>query len=568
MKKLFWSALAAIASTLSASAIALPDRIGDFALLDSEGEFHQLSRMRNLEAVVLMSFDNSCASIDSAIEQLQTLQASWADQDVAFALINSSTESDIAAIRAAREKHGVNLPLLIDDGQVVSETLSLTKAGEVAILDPERLTILYRGPAMDQVTQVLNSEKAGAADSTVVVAASGCDLKFPVRDLHATTTPNYATEVAPIIAEQCATCHREGGIGPFAMDSHLMLQGWSPMIREVLLTKRMPPMQVDPYIGHFSNANYMAQTDIQTLVHWIDAGAPRGAAAVDPLTQLDFPDRKSWQLGEPDYIIKAPAMEIPATGVLDYINIDVDLPFTEDKWVKSVQFIAGDESVLHHLLAYVTAPAEDFDGGEANQSSVARRFLEGYAPGKVDAMTFPEDTGVYIPKGHKLSMQFHYTTNGKATVDETILGLYMYDEPPTYENFTRSVSGNFRIPPYAQEHPAAATYVFEEDVVVTGLRAHMHFRGKDMKFSAEYPDGSVSDLLSVPNYSYAWQPTYQLDEPAALPSGTKVHVTGTFDNSEYNPANPDPSKALTFGLQSWDEMFIGYWTYHATVPSN
>lgn len=568
MKKIIWSAIAVLASTLSASAFSLPDRIGDFALLDTDGDFHQLSRMRDKEALVLMSFDNSCASIDAAVAQLQTLQASWTGQDVVFALINSSSESDIAVIRAAKAKLGINLPLYLDDGQVVSETLSLSKAGEVAVLDPERLTILYRGPAQDQVTQVLNSEKAGSADNTVVLAAGGCELKFPVKDMHASATPDYATEVAPIIAEQCAACHREGGIGPFAMDSHLMLQGWSPMIREVLLTKRMPPMQVDPNIGHFSNARYMQEKDIQTMVHWIDAGAPRGAAAIDPLTQLNFPDRKSWQLGEPDYIVKAPVMEIPATGVLDYINVDVELPFDEDKWVKSVQFIAGDESVLHHLLTYVTAPNGDFEGGEANQTSVALRFLEGYAPGKVDAMTFPEDTGVFIPKGHKLSMQFHYTTNGKATVDETVLGLYMYDEPPTYENFTRSVSGNFRIPAYAQEHPAAATYLFEEDVVVTGLRAHMHFRGKDMKFSAEYPDGTMADLLSVPNYSYAWQPTYQLDQPATLPAGTKVHVTGTFDNSEYNPANPDPSKTLTFGLQSWDEMFIGYWTYHAVAPTN
>ena len=568
MKKIIWSGIAGLASVLSVSAFALPDRVGDFGLLDSDGDFHQLSRMRDKEALVLMSFDGSCASIDSAISQLQTLQSSWADQNVAFALINSSAESDIAAIRAAKASHGFDLPLLIDSGQVVSETLALSKAGEVAILDPERLTILYRGPAQDQAAMVLTSEAAGSADTTKVVAVSGCDLSFPVKEMHASATPDYATDVAPIIAEQCAACHREGGIGPFAMDSHLMLQGWSPMIREVLLTKRMPPMQVDPYVGHFSNARYMEDKDIQTLVHWIDAGAPRGAAAIDPLTQLDFPDRKSWQLGEPDYIVKAPAMEIPATGVLDYINVDVELPFDEDKWVKSVQFIAGDESVLHHLLTYVTAPAEDFDGGEADTRSIARRFLEGYAPGKMDAMTFPENTGVFIPKGHKLSMQFHYTTNGKATVDETVLGLYMYDEPPAFENFTRSVSGQFRIPAYAQEHPAAASYVFEEDVVVTGLRAHMHFRGKDMQFSAEMPDGSMTDLLSVPNYSYAWQPTYQLEQPIALPAGTKVHVTGTFDNSEYNPANPDPSKVLTFGLQSWDEMFIGYWTYHSAVPSN
>ena len=567
MSKLSCLGIAFITTILSTAASALPDRVGDFALLDSDGDFHQLSRYRHTEAVVLMSYDNSCASIDSALTQLQTLQANWQDKGVAFALINSSTDSDINRLRAAKSDRGIQFPLLMDDGQLVSESLGLTKAGEVAVLDPQRLTLLYRGPSQSAVSDTLSSELAGTVDSTMIMAASGCDLKFPVRDSHASAAPDYASEVAPIIAEQCATCHREGGIGPFAMDSHLMLQGWSPMIREVLLTRRMPPTQVDPNIGHFSNARYMPEADMQTLVHWIDAGAPRGVADVDPLSQIEFADRRSWQLGEPDYIIKAPTMEIPATGVLDYINVDVDLPFEEDKWVRAVQYIAGDESVLHHLLTYVTAPQEVAEGAAAT-GNVATRFLEGYAPGKVDAMVFPEDTGVYIPEGHKLSMQFHYTTNGKATVDETVLGLYMYDEPPTYENFTQSVSGMFRIPPYERDYEASAQYVFQEDVVVTGLRAHMHFRGKDMKFSAELPDGSMADLLSVPNYSYAWQPTYALDEPMMLPAGTKVHVTGAFDNSENNPANPDPSKELTFGLQSWDEMFIGYWTYHAANPTN
>jgi hypothetical protein len=451
---------------------------------------------------------------------------------------------------------------------LVSETLSLTKAGEVVILDPERLTLLYRGSLGASVASTLSSEIAGTLDTTLIEAAGGCDLVYPAKEQHANVVPDYASEVAPIIGEQCATCHREGGIGPFAMDSHLMLQGWSPMIREVLLTKRMPPTQVDPAIGHFNNARYMSDADMQTLVHWIDAGAPRGASAVDPLTEIEMPNWKEWALGEPDYIVKAPKMEIPATGVMDYIDIDVELPFTEDKWVKAVQFIPGDESVLHHLLSYVTAPKENFDGGEANTASIARRFLEGYAPGKVEAMTFREDTGVLIPEGHKLSMQFHFTTNGKATTDETILGLYMYDEPPKHENFTRSVASQFKIPAFDQNHESAAQYVFQEDVMVTGLRPHMHFRGKDMKFSMENVDGSMTDLLSVPNYSYAWQPTYELADPVMVSAGTKVHVTGTFDNSEYNPANPDPSQELTFGLQSWDEMFIGYWTYHAVEPVN
>ena len=568
MDKLRDLVIAALAITLTSSTYALPDRIGDFALLDSDGAFHQLSRYRNREALVLMSFDNRCASIDTAIGQLKSLQRDWSDQGVAFGLIDSSGEADIQAIRATKARHGLDLPLLIDNGQLVTETLGLTKAGEVAILDPERLTLIYRGPALESAAQTLANELAGTANDTDIKESAGCELNFPMRESHLAITPDYATEIAPIIAEQCASCHREGGIGPFAMDSHLMLQGWSPMIREVLLTKRMPPTQVDPYIGHFSNARYISDSDLQRLVHWIDAGAPRGGADIDPLTELQFPDRREWQLGEPDFIVKAPTHEIPATGVLDYINVEVELPFEEDKWVRAVQYIAGDEAVLHHLLSYVTAPREAVQGESPVAINASPRFLEGYAPGKVDAITFPQNTGVYIPQGHNLAMQFHYTPNGRATVDETLLGLYMHDDPPDYENFTQSVSGMFRIPPFAGNHAASAEYVFAEDVVVTGLRPHMHFRGKDMKLSAELPDGSITELLSVPNYSYAWQPTYALEEPVNLPAGTMVHVTGTFDNSEYNPANPDPSKELTFGLQSWDEMFIGYWTYHSAEPTN
>tara|TARA_B100000378_G_scaffold185798_1_gene150620 strand:- start:3966 stop:5672 length:1707 start_codon:yes stop_codon:yes gene_type:complete len=568
MDKLRDLVIAALAITLTSFTYALPDRIGDFALLDSDGAFHQLSRYRNREALVLMSFDNRCASIDTAVGQLKSLQRDWSDQGVAFGLIDSSGEADIQTIRATKARHGLDLPLLIDNGQLVTETLRLTRAGEVAILDPERLTLIYRGVALESAAQSLANEIAGTTDNTIITESAGCELNFSMRESHLAITPDYATEIAPIIAEQCASCHREGGIGPFAMDSHLMLQGWSPMIREVLLTKRMPPTQVDPYIGHFSNARYISDLDLQRLVHWIDAGAPRGGADIDPLTELQFPDRREWQLGEPDFIVKAPTHEIPATGVLDYINIEVELPFEEDKWVRAVQYIAGDEAVLHHLLSYVTAPREAVQGESPVAVNASTRFLEGYAPGKVDAIAFPQNTGVYIPQGYNLSMQFHYTPNGRATVDETLLGLYMHDDPPAYENFTESVSGMFRIPPFAGNHAASAEYVFAEDVVVTGLRPHMHFRGKDMKLSAELPDGSITELLSVPNYSYAWQPTYALEEPVNLPAGTMVHVTGTFDNSEYNPANPDPTKELTFGLQSWDEMFIGYWTYHSAEPTN
>lgn len=562
MKSIRMLSTIALAGALSSNAFAAPERAGDFALLDHNGDFHQFSKYRNKDAVVVLSQANSCAASQAAMAQFNDLRAQWESKNVAFLLLNSA-QDDLASVRKAAQESNIDLPILLDGSQLVAETLGISMAGEVLVLDPERLAVLYRGPVDGRIAETLNKEQAGAAQDTVVMEVAGCDIAVPTVPSVA-SAPDYATEVAPIVVENCAECHREGGIGPFAMNSHLMLQGWSPMIREVLMTKRMPPMQVDPNIGHFDNAAYISDADLQTLVTWIDAGAPKGAFAQDPLSKLEYADVKSWQMGEPDFIVKTPRQEIPATGVMDYIDVDIALPFTEDKWVKAVQFIPGDETVLHHLLTYVTAPAESFDGGEADQRSVARRFLEGYAPGKVEAMVFPEDTGVLIPAGHKLSMQFHFTTNGRATFDETTLGMYFYDEKPAHENFTRSVTTNFVIPPHATNHEVHASYVFKEEVVVNGLRAHMHFRGKDMKFSAEYPDGTLEDLLSVPNYSYAWQPTYQLSEAKLLPAGTKVHVTGAFDNSTLNTANPDPDEQVTFGLQSWEEMFIGYWTYYET----
>ena len=561
--------LALLPAAFTVNAGTKLERVGDFALIDHKGDFHQLSRYRHVKALVVMAQANSCKSNAAAIDEFRQLRDQWAGKDVAFVLMNSSADDDLASIQNAALRQNVDFPIMHDHAQLVAESVSLAKAGEVVILDPERFTVLYRGPVHHHIGMMLQDILNGMQiKSTMVMEAKGCDLAFPVRDMHAKNVPDYTKDVAPIFAENCAMCHREGGIGPFAMDSYAMMAGWAPMVRETLMAKRMPPQQVDPSIGHFGNARYMSDEDLQTLVHWIDAGAPRGKGKEDPLTTVEYPDLWSWQLGEPDYIVEAPAFDVPATGVVDYINADVELSFDEDKWVRAVQFVPGDPAVLHHLLTYVTAPKEDFDGGEGGRDSIARRFLEGYAPGKIDSMEFPQDTGVYIPKGYKLSMQFHYTTNGKASTDQTKIGLYFYDQPPKYELLTRSVSGRFTIPPYARNHPATAEYVFNEPVVIHRLRSHMHFRGHDMQFLVEYPDGTKTTLLNVPNYNFNWQPTYEMDQPVTLPAGTKVHVTGHFDNSAFNPGNPDPSKELTFGLQSWDEMFIGYWTYHKAVATN
>lgn len=292
------------------------------------------------------------------------------------------------------------------------------------------------------------------------------------------------------------------------------------------------------------------------------------SAGVDPLTEIKPVDQEWGVNGAPDYIVEVPAATIPATGVLDYINTNIDLPFEEDKWVKSVQFIPGDKRVLHHLLSYVVASdnMEAFDEADNNDRS---EFLEGYAPGKEDPTTYPDNTGVKIPAGSALRMSIHYTSMGQETVDNTRVGLWFADENaiPEYEYRTYSVSAagdresNIIVPPGDMNYEMASNHVFEDDITLYGFRAHMHYRGKSMRASVIYPDMTREEIINVPNYNFAWQPTYRLSEPMTLPAGSRVVVEGAFDNSQYNPGNPDPSVPALGGLQSWEEMFIGYFSY-------
>ena len=551
--------------TWSAPSFAALDRVGDFALLDNRGEFHQLSRYRHRRALAIMSYSADCSSMDSTLAEFQSLQSRYSGEGIEFLLIDSQDLD-----RGELNLLDTDLPLLEDGGQLVSETLGIVSAGDVLVLNPQRLSLFYKGQLSSALDSTLSQLLADEVTDTVVsdldsVATTPCGIDYVAKERHGNAPPDYATEVAPIIIENCTECHRQGGVGPFALDSYIMLLGWSPMIKEVLLNKRMPPTQVDSYIGHSNSARYLSAQDIQTVVHWINNRAPRGEGTDDPLETLELPVDAGWLYGEPDYIVTGPDNEVPSTGVMDYIYDDVELPFEEDKWLSAVQYKAGDESVLHHLMTFVTAPDEDFWGAERDTDSVTRRFVEGYAPGKLNAVEFPEGTGILIPQGHKLSMQFHYVTNGQSTIDETRLGLYFSDEPLLQETLTQAVASRFVLPPNEANHAMQAEHVFEDDVVITGVRARMNFRGKKMKFVVERPDGSRKELFSVPAYNYGWQPHYLLDQVERVSAGSKVQVIGAFDNSISNPSNPDPEKEVTFGLESWEEMFTGYFTFHKAI---
>ncbi len=547
----------------SIPANAALERVSDFALLDAQGEFHQLSRYKHRDALVLMTYDPTCSSGEE-IQRFASVQAAFAGANMSFGLLDTSGASR-AELSALAGSLPATLPLLQDGPQLVADLLGANKVGEVFVLNPDRLNLFYRGNSGGVLTEVLESLDTSPPSDTVVTEVSGCALAIS----RATEAPDYAVDVAPIIRDNCTECHRRGGVGPFAMDSYIMLLGWSPMIREVVLNKRMPPAQVDPEYGRSKMARYLSDEEIETLVTWIDARAPRGNVAEDPLeihaAQLAAANEFEWQLGEPDRVVVGPSNAIPSTGVMDYIYADVALDFDGDRWLRAIETRPGDESVLHHLMVFVTAPDEDFWGEERELPVVSRRFVEGYAPGPHRLIEFDEGTGVLIPQGHKLSLQFHYVTNGQSTVDETELGLYFAaPDDSLVERRALAVGARFELPADVANFPLTAETKIETDIIVTGVRARMSYRGKKMRFVSVDPNGGERILFSVPAYNYGWQPHYVFDEPVAIAAGSRLRVEGALDNSLSNPTNPDPSRTVAWGLESWEEMFTGYFTYYET----
>jgi hypothetical protein len=477
-------------------------------------------------------------------------------------MINPLGTEQRAAVQAQVDQYGTSIPVLMDDTQLVSEAMGIDKTGEVFLLDPKSFTVLYRGPADGHLTTALEATIAGMPITAARVKTSGPAVTYPAKQAHAKAAISYSKDVAPILADNCARCHREGGIGPFAMNSHSIVKGFSPMIREVLLTKRMPPAQIDPHVGHFKTTYTLTPDQTQKIVHWIEAGAKQDGA-VDPLTQLKWPATK-WALGEPDLIVKVPPQTIPATGVLDYMRVVVPIELDRDRYVRASQYIAGDRTVLHHTLNDLVPPGGNSRGFLRADPNAAR--ITAYIPGAM-AQVEPANTGGLLKKGSSLALQLHYTTNGKVSTDASEIGLWFYaDDKIPAERMSGQCACIFTptwktIPPNNPDFEMEQTITIPKEAYIYSMLPHMHFRGKRMRFYAEYPDGKKEELLNIAHYNYNWQLNYELATPLLVPAGTKIRAVGAFDNSAQNKANPDPNRAVPWGLQSWDEMFFGSVTY-------
>lgn len=386
----------------------------------------------------------------------------------------------------------------------------------------------------------------------------------------------YSKDVAPILMEKCAECHRPGQIAPMSLLSYKSTRPWAKSIKKEVSARRMPPWHASPNVQEYVNDRSLTDVEIATITRWVDQGTPRGKRS-DMLPLPEF--NNTWIHGEPDLVL---TMEepyaVPAEGDDQYCCFVLDPKLTEDRWVDVVEVLPGNRTIDHHIVLYVDqtgeiAPRKDaahpgqgypcFGGAGFNAY-----MIPGGGPGYVPRQT-PEGSGYLLKAGSKIVMQMHYHSSGKPEVDLTKVGLHFAKRPTSKVLYNGYVIGyRLQIPPGESNYLVNGKSTLREDITIHAVLAHMHFLGKSMDLWAVKPDGERVDLYKVPRFNFNWQTEYALADPIKLPKGTVMHMKASFDNSAESPyQHSDPPRLVTFGEATTDEMAVAVF-YHTKDAEN
>jgi peroxiredoxin len=558
---------AALAVAADTPATPIGKKIDNFSLPDYRGKTHSLADNQG-KPVVVAFIGTECPLAKSYGPRLRELAAEFEKQGVMFLAIDSNQQDTLTEIGAYARGAEIAFPILKDNNNEIADRFGAVRTPEAFLLDKDHV-IRYWGRIDDQygfktgagyVRPKLNERSLanavvevlqGKPVSKSVTKADGCFIgRVTKTKPHGEVT--YSNQIARIMENRCIECHRKGEVAPFTLTSFDDTVAWSETIREVVNEGRMPPWFADPRYGQFSNDCRMSDEEKKQIATWIDNGCPEG-------NRDDLPEPRKfvegWQIGEPDQVVymRDEEYHVPTEGTVEYQFFSVDPGWTEDKWVQATEARPGNRAVVHHIIVFV----QPKDGGDFG----GRGGIGGYAPGMTPSLN-PPGTAVFVPAGSKLVFQLHYTTNGVAQDDRSMIGIRFADQKTVKRLIRGGMVGDlaFKIPPGESNYEVKARHLFLKDTLLVNLTPHMHLRGKDFKYEAEYPDGTREVLLDVPAYDFNWQIRYLYKEPKLMPKGTRLHCTAHFDNSADNPANPDPTKTVTFGDQTWEEMMFGFYT--------
>ena len=555
--------LALFSLTSGAEESAIGRRVPDFRLHDFLGAEHDSATWKDRPFVVIAFLGTECPLAKHYGLRLGELARQYAERRVAFVAIDSNQQDTLIEMAQYARVAKIDFPFLKDPRGAMADQFGAQRTPEIFVLDGQR-KIRYHGRVDDQygvgfsrqqsqrddLVAALDELLAGKEVSTPTTPLAGCHIG---RARH--TAPRgditYAKHIAPLIQAHCINCHRPGEIGPFDLSSYEDVVNWSSTIREVVQDRRMPPWHAESGASTFSNDRRLPEQDQRRLFDWIDNGMPEG----DP---SDLPAARQfaegWQIAKPDLVLAMDeAYSIPAKGTVEYQFFPIQATFDEDTWIAASEARPGNRAVVHHLILFYVPPGFERRVEEAS----LRNSIATFAPG-MPAWQAPAGMARRIPAGSKLYLQAHYTPNGTPATDLSRIGLVLADPKTVDKQLLTDAIVNVRlqIPPNTDNVLMKAEHSFRRDVQLVSLMPHMHLRGKAFRIESLSPEGERTTLLEVPRYDFNWQNTYVFAEPLLIREGTKLICSAWYNNTDTNPANPDPSQTVRWGDQTWEEMLV------------
>lgn len=564
----FFAVLAwALAAGSLAHAAKLGAEAGNLTFKDIRALNRSLSDLGEAKGYALVFLNTTCPIAQRYLPRIQELHEKYAGQGIQVVGVYNSQDEMPKDIAAHGLNAGLSFPIVWDEYQKCTQALGVERVPTAVLLDGQK-RVVYTGRIDDQyrpggvqpnvgrhdLVEAIDELLAGKPISVPETPIDGCKVtawKAPKFD----HTVTFHEHIEPILQKRCQSCHHEGTAAPFGLVGYDEASGQGEMLAEVVRDGRMPPWYAHTEFGHFTNNPSLSKEERDLIEAWVRADMPQGDPAKAP-KPLEFAESE-WRIGEPDLVLTMnKPHKIQAEGFIPYKYVFLPPPFSDDTYVEAIEIRPHNRAVVHHCNAfYVDALTQK--GGKNN-------FITGYVPGGMPFLLTP-GIAQRIPKNSVIGLQIHYVTTGKEEESTISIGFrYAKGTVDKVTHFTLLDPRDIAIPPGDAFYEMKAREKFEKDATLIGLFTHMHLRGRDMTFNAYYPDGKMETLLQIPNYNFEWQLGYVCPLPPnekKIPAGTEMEAIAHFDNSKFNPFNPDPSYKVPYGDQSYDEMFNGFIFY-------
>ena len=559
------AALLATDDSEATESVQIGSSVGSLSFTDIHYLPRSLSEFGDRKAYVVVFTTLDCPIVKRSLPTLKKLEEDYRDKGVQFVAINTGPSDEMVDVADQAIRADLPFPVGKDYSGKASRIVGAQRTPECVVIDSKmilryrgridatfRLSGVQQGKVRHDLREAIEDVLAGLDVTVSETPVDGCLITIPKQPQSGSV--KYHEDVAPLMKKHCWSCHQPDHAAPFSLTSFDDVNSHAAMISEVVNQRRMPPWQGAAKHGHFENDPRLPAEDIRTIVAWASGDRLEGDSSL-ALPQPQ-PRASEWLIGEPDLIIRMPgSIEVPADGIVPYQYAVLPYVFLKDTWIQKIEINPGNDAVVHHCnMGY--AKITDLKGKDFHPE---KNFITGYVPGG-DPMVLDSAVGFCIPAGSIIGLQLHYVTTGKAESDQTSVGFVFAKETiqKQLQHFQCHTT-RFTIPPHDSHYKVTATKDFPFDAAGIGMYCHMHVRGKDMTFEATYPDGRQEMLLSVPNYNFEWQSSYRWKPNTMhLPAGTRIDCTAHFDNSAFNPFNPDPTASVRHGLQTADEMMFGF----------